>query len=533
MAMEFVHGLDLATLLARSRRQQKAIPIELAVFACAEVAKGLDHAHRRRDEQLKPLGIVHCDVSPQNVLLSYEGEVKVTDFGIAKARTTLEQSLEDTRTRQLHGKFGYMSPEQAHGEPVDARSDIFSLGVVLYELIAGVNPFSAPTTFETLRRVQACEYPPVELLRPDVPAELVKILKTALAKDAKDRYPDAGKLYEALLAFLYSAGGRYSANDLSEFLSRFAQREEPTAPSSAPSLGDASLEIEGGQVQERTPVEVPPSRTISSSVARVDTGVRFVDIDRAAGVGERREVTAVYLELPRGVPATVCTTAAGILERYGGYVVRREGDQLAAIFGLGDPDGRDTEVATRCALVTLRALTGPARQTSAGIHTGRIHVTAEGTPTDDERLTGLVASARDLARAREGRLAISGAAMRQVKGLFTFEPLNTDGGTPTTVMSGSFVKDVRGPNEAFGRFVGRKEELRKVGEVLAAATPGTRAHDSWWPWRWQDAPPRRGRAQAWQGQLQRWLLHRHVSAARPRVPALGHRVHAPGPLRRE
>jgi len=477
MAMEFVHGLDLATLLARCRRQQKAIPIEMAVFVCAEVAKGLDHAHRRRDEQLKPLGIVHCDVSPQNVLLSYEGEVKVTDFGIAKARGALEQNLEDTRTRQLHGKFGYMSPEQALGDPVDARSDIFSLGVVLYELVAGVNPFSAPTTFETLRRVQACEYPPVELLRPDVPAELVAILKTALAKDAKDRYADAGKFYEALLAFLYSAGGRYSANDLSEFIVRFGQREEPAPASSAPSLGDASLETEGApHAQERTPVEIPPSRTISSTsssnIARVDTGVRFVDVDRAASAGERREVTALYLELPRGVDDAVCKSAAQIIERYGGILVRREADQLAAIFGVTDPDGRDTEVATRCALVTLRALTGPASQTSAGIHTGRIHVSAEGTPTDDDRLNGLVSTARDLARAREGRLAISGAAMRQVKGLFVFEPL-AEGGqskTPTPIAAGSLVKDVRGPNETLGRFVGRKDELRKVGEVLASAT---------------------------------------------------------------
>jgi serine/threonine protein kinase/predicted ATPase len=472
MAMEFVHGLDLATLLARCRRQQKAIPIEMAVFVCAEVAKGLDHAHRRRDEQLKPLGIVHCDVSPQNVLLSYEGEVKVTDFGIAKARSTLEQNLEDTRTRQLHGKFGYMSPEQALGDPVDARSDIFSLGVVLYELIAGVNPFSAPTTFETLRRVQACEYPPVELLRPDVPAELVTILKTALAKETKDRYADAGKFYEALLAFLYSAGGRYSANDLSEFIVRFGQREEPAPASSAPSLGDASLETEGAHAQERTPVEVPPSRTISSSIARVDTGVRFVDVDRAASVGERREVTALYLELPRGVDDSVCNSASQIIERYGGFVVRREADQLAAIFGLGDPDGRDTEVATRCALVTLRALTGAAAQTSAGIHTGRIHVSAEGTPTDDDRLNSLVSTARDLARAREGRLAISGAAMRQVKGLFIFEAISEGGQskTPTPIAAASLVKDVRGPNETLGRFVGRKDELRKVGEVLAAAT---------------------------------------------------------------
>jgi serine/threonine protein kinase/tetratricopeptide (TPR) repeat protein len=470
MAMEFVHGIDLATLLAKCRRQQKAVPIELAVFVCAEVAKGLDHAHRRRDEQLKALGIVHCDVSPQNVLLSYEGEVKVTDFGIAKARGVLEQNVEDTRSRQLHGKFGYMSPEQARGEAVDARSDIFSLGVVLYELLAGVNPFSAPTTFETLRRVQACEYPPVELLRPDVPGDLVKLLKTALAKDAKDRFADAGRFYEALLAFLYSTGGRYTANDLSEFLARYAQRDENAPASSAPSLGDPSLESETQQAQERTPVEVPPSR-VSQTIKAVDPTARFVDIDRAAGLGERREVTALYVELPRGVDGEVIAAAAPIVERYGGFLARRERDELAAIFGLGDPDGRDTEVATRCALVTLRALVGPAAQSSAGIHTGRIHVTAEGKPTEDDRLSGLISSARELARAREGRVAISGAAMRQVKGLFIFEPIGGDTSkTPTPVLAGSLVKDVRGPNETLGRFVGRKDELRKIGEVLASAT---------------------------------------------------------------
>ena len=466
MAMEFVHGLDLATLLARCRRQQIAIPIEMAVYVCAEVAKGLDHAHRRRDEQLKPLGIVHCDVSPQNVLLSYEGEVKVTDFGIAKARGAFEQNVDDTRTRQLHGKFGYMSPEQARGEPVDARSDIFSVGVVLYECLAGVNPFSAPTTFETLRRVQACEYPPVELLRPDVPAPLVAVLKTILAKDAKDRYADAGRMYEAMLAFLYGQGSRYGANDVAEFLSRFAQREDHAAAGSSPSLGDPSLETEAAHAQERTPVEVPPSRAAVSSVSRIDTGVRFVDLDRAAGVGERREVTALFVELPRGADATLCENLARTVERYGGFVERRESDQVVALFGLGDNDGRDTEVATRCALVALRTLPGPA---SAGIHTGRIHVTREGKPTEDERLSSLVAGARDLARAREGRLAVSGAAMRQVKGLFVFEPLASDASQPVMV-SGSLVKDVRGPSETMGRFVGRKDELRKIGEVLAAAT---------------------------------------------------------------
>ncbi len=468
MAMEFVHGLDLATLLARCRRQQLSLPVELAVFVCAEVAKGLDHAHRRRDEQLKPLGIVHRDVSPQNVLLSFEGEVKVTDFGIAKARGALEKGeMEDTRARQLHGKFGYMSPEQARGESVTSSTDLFSLGIVLYECVAGVNPFSAPTTFETLRRVQACEYPPIELLRPDVPKPFVDLLKTAMAKEPKDRFADGGRMYEAMLAFLYGQGSRFGANDLAEFLAKLASPEEP-ASSSAPSLGEQLGEGEvASSLQERTPVEVPPSR----AKGRVDTGVRVIPLDQAAGLGERREVTALTLEFPRGSPSSAATTAATILRRYGGHVLREDVEQIVALFGLDDPDGRDTEVATRAALVTLRTLDGPHRP-SAGIHTGRIHVTAEGKPTEDERLSGILASARDLARAREGRLAVSGAATRQIKGLFVFEPLS-EGATPTVPVAGSLVKDVRGSTETFGRFVGRKDELRRIGEVLASATRRT------------------------------------------------------------
>src|SRR6478752_6118906 len=104
IAMEYVHGFDLATLLARVRRQRQPLPIDLCVFIAAEVAKGLDHAHRRRDEQMRPLGIVHRDVSPQNVLLSFEGEVKVTDFGIAKAYGAMPRTADDGAPK-LHGKY--------------------------------------------------------------------------------------------------------------------------------------------------------------------------------------------------------------------------------------------------------------------------------------------------------------------------------------------------------------------------------------------------------------------------------------------
>ena len=469
MAMEYVSGLDLATLLARCRRQSVQIPVEMAVYVAAEVAKGLDHAHRRRDEQNQPLNIVHLDVSPQNVLLSLEGEVKVTDFGIAKAVGVLEPTgIEDTRQRQLKGKFGYMSPEHAEGERVDARSDLFSLGSVLYEMLAGVNPFSAPTSFETLRRVSAVEYPPVELLRPDVPPELVALLKIAMARKQDDRFPDAGRMYEALLAFLYSQGRRFSAHDLADFLARFRSPDE-TGP-------HVVLDAEGAPSQERTPVEVPASHRRSHPATggpdRVEMGVPIVDVERAVGMGERREVTALVVELPGRDDPSLAERAAQTIARHGGRLLSREPEQITALFGVDEPDGRDTEVATRCALVVLRSLAG-ARQPSAGLHVGRIHVSGEGVPTEDEPLAALVATARDLARAREGMCAISASAMRQVRSLFVFDMLGESRSPGLSASTTLLVKEMRGTSEAFGRFVGRRDELRSFGEVLAGATRRT------------------------------------------------------------
>jgi serine/threonine protein kinase/tetratricopeptide (TPR) repeat protein len=469
MAMEYVSGLDLATLLARCRRQQVKVPIEMAVYVAAEVAKGLDHAHRRRDEQNQPLNIVHLDVSPQNVLLSLEGEVKVTDFGIAKAVGVLEPTgIEDTRARQLKGKFGYMSPEHAEGEQVDARSDLFSLGTVLYEMLAGVNPFSAPTSFETLRRVSTVEYPPVELLRPEVPPELVALLKTAMAPKQADRFADAGRMYEALLAFLYSQGRRFSAHDLAHFLGEFRSKDE-TGP-------HVVLDAEGIPSQERTPVEVPGSHRTSypatTGADRVEAGAPFVDVERAVGMGERREVTALVVELPGRDDPSLADRAADIIARHGGRLLAREPEQVTALFGVDDPDGRDTEVATRCALVVLRSLSG-ARQPSAGLHVGRIHVSGDGVPTEGEQLSSLVTTARDLARAREGMCAISASAMRQVRSLFVFDTLGESRTPGLSASTTLLVKEVRGTSEAFGRFVGRRDELRAVGEVLASATRRT------------------------------------------------------------
>ena len=148
IAMEYVHGVSLATIIAHITRRGRLASPSLAAYVLEKVNAALGHAHNRRDEQGRPLGIVHRDVSPSNVLCSFEGEVKLIDFGIAKAA----RRLQHTRTGYLKGKLAYMSPEQVRGLPVDHRSDIFAAGTLLYVMLTGVNPFRAETDTGTLER---------------------------------------------------------------------------------------------------------------------------------------------------------------------------------------------------------------------------------------------------------------------------------------------------------------------------------------------------------------------------------------------
>ena len=135
IAMEYISGRDLRQLIERFRKREQSVPVPQACLIVAEVCEALDYAHRKRDAQGRPLGIVHRDVSPQNVLVSFEGEVKLIDFGIAKA----ESRLQKTQSGILKGKFSYMSPEQVKGQPIDGRSDVFACGILLWELVCGEN----------------------------------------------------------------------------------------------------------------------------------------------------------------------------------------------------------------------------------------------------------------------------------------------------------------------------------------------------------------------------------------------------------
>ncbi len=198
LAMEYVDGVDLGHLLSASRRSDQPVSIGNAVWIAAEIAKGLQYAHTKKDRYGDPLEIVHRDVSPQNVLVSQDGTVKIVDFGIAKA-----SSVTDARPNQVKGKFAYMSPEQASGKPVDHRSDLFSLGVMLFELLCGRQMFQASNKDELLSLVKSAVVPDIASLNAQVPEELQRILYRVLESDPDDRYESARELQRELLRVLY------------------------------------------------------------------------------------------------------------------------------------------------------------------------------------------------------------------------------------------------------------------------------------------------------------------------------------------
>ena len=181
-----------------------------------QVCEGLDYAHNKKDAQGRDLNLVHRDVSPQNVLVGYEGEIKLVDFGIAKAAGKASK----TQAGILKGKFGYMSPEQVRGLPVDRRSDVFAVGICLYELLTGERLFVGESDFSTLEKVRNVEILPPSSFNRRIAPELERIVLKALAKEVEDRYQNAIDLHDDLQAYLYSTGEFYSRKDLAGWMKR-------------------------------------------------------------------------------------------------------------------------------------------------------------------------------------------------------------------------------------------------------------------------------------------------------------------------
>ncbi len=211
LAMEYISGRNLRALLEWHEHRGQRIPVAQAVFIASKVCEALDYAHRKKDARGVNLEIVHRDVSPQNILLSYEGDVKIIDFGIAKAANRHQR----TEAGILKGKFGYMSPEQVEGAPIDRRSDVFAVGCVLYEMLTGERLFAGTSDFSTLDRIRTAAMPSRHGPFSRVPPELQKVLLKALARDPEQRYPWASDLQEALSQFVFNKGALYTAKHLS------------------------------------------------------------------------------------------------------------------------------------------------------------------------------------------------------------------------------------------------------------------------------------------------------------------------------
>ncbi|RME29358.1 MAG: serine/threonine protein kinase, partial [Deltaproteobacteria bacterium] len=221
IAMEYVHGKDLSKLIARLGKLKRRLPIPLAVLITCKLCEGLDYAHNKTDSTGRSLKIVHRDISPGNVLLSYEGDVKLIDFGIAKAQNRMGRTTAGT----LKGKFGYMSPEQVRGLPVDHRSDIFSVGILLYEMLTGERLFHSETDFGTLERVRNAEITPPTTYNAKIPPELEKTVMKALAREPEERFQSAAELHEAIASFLLDGSSLTTGKSLAAFLRQVFEKE--------------------------------------------------------------------------------------------------------------------------------------------------------------------------------------------------------------------------------------------------------------------------------------------------------------------
>ncbi|MEX0323306.1 MAG: serine/threonine protein kinase [Puniceicoccaceae bacterium] len=202
MVMEYVNGVNLEQFMLQHRALGQEIPVELAAFITSRISRALAHAHVARDPEGNPLGIVHRDVSPKNIMLSYSGDVKLTDFGIAKAFNLMYSKEGEI----IAGRSDYLSPEQARLEVTDPRADLFSCGVVLIEMLLGYNPFLGDTQENSRDNICRMPIPDVKSLRPGVTSGLFNILCKSLERNREDRYQKAVDLMTELERVLYSSG---------------------------------------------------------------------------------------------------------------------------------------------------------------------------------------------------------------------------------------------------------------------------------------------------------------------------------------
>ena len=440
LAMEHVEGLDLLRLLQELSMQRRRLPYGISAFIAKQMARGLDYAHRKTDESGEPLSIVHRDISPQNVLVSWDGAVKIVDFGIARARDVHEDD------GVIKGKFAYMSPEQARGEPVDGRSDVFSAGIVLYELVCARPLFPTPSGRgkEALEMVKAGAIPPPRDFAPALPATLERILLTALAYHRDDRFQSARDLQHELnrfqLEWARETGELVDAGTLAQFLASTIPAEERTPQARPPSVTPGPRTSTPGAVSEiplslgglgdddsRPEPPAPRGEIRERKYVYVLEGIvrGLPALERRLGPGGAARVAAELDKVARDVAfkhdalvETRAPTAEG------------EGASVRAVVGLPVASEDDAARVIRLALALVDAVDGvgsdvdPELRLAVGVHRGVARVTRKGKAIAYEVDDLTAAFAERLARgARGAELLVSGRVFRAARVDWSFEAL--------------------------------------------------------------------------------------------------------------
>ncbi|MFH2008839.1 MAG: protein kinase [bacterium] len=304
LAMELVEGADLHTVMTAAEKNALPIPLDVAAFIVGEVARGLAFAHRLTDDAGEPYGVVHRDVSPQNVLVSYAGEVKLTDFGIARARDKVTQ----TETGTVMGKFRYMSPEQVAGDTLDERSDIFSCGILLYELVTGRQLFDGRTSAQVVDQIRYAELPDLVSSRPEVDPALDTVMQWTLERDLEKRCPDAATLARDLERYVHVAHPHFTRERVVELLESVVPR--------TPRVGsnDKTLAYAGTELAAPTGFGDPGDESVDEPVETTAPAKRTAARSKPAGSDDAAVVDGVPRESMAG-PAPGAARAPDAPER--------------------------------------------------------------------------------------------------------------------------------------------------------------------------------------------------------------------------
>ena len=300
IALEYIHGKDLRAIFNRARSRNERVPIAMACYAVMKLCEGLDYAHNKRDAFGQFLNLVHRDVSPQNILVSYDGEVKIIDFGIAKAAGKAGK----TQAGILKGKFGYMSPEQVQGLEIDRRSDVFGVGIVLYELLTGERLFVAETDFATLEKVRKVDIAPPSHFNRQIPEELEQIVLKALARDRDQRHQTAMQLHDELQAFMYASGNFFARRDLSLYMHRVFAEEIQKESARDKEYSDTGSNAQGRVLEDVTGLtafdEIEPVSTVSALHA---SSPAHQPHQTRPGGRDRLSTPGAGMMMPGGLPA--------------------------------------------------------------------------------------------------------------------------------------------------------------------------------------------------------------------------------------